>query len=204
MPRSLFPPSLRGRRALALAVVAALMLAAQPSSAAEITGLKPAKPEGIQPGLAVEYWFNLVHSVKEMEYSMGQRGRPGKPLPMLDYKSGVGNVLTANQFDGVLAHITGFIRFEQPGSYGIWLNSNDGSVLKIGEQVIIDDGQWHPQGDLMTGPVQATVAEPGWYPLDILYFERKGTSTLQLFWLPPGASGDRVLVPAEAFGHAGK
>ena len=56
----------------------------------------------------------------------------------------------------------------------------------------------------MTGPVQATVAEPGWYPLDILYFERKGTSTLQLFWLPPGASGDRVLVPAEAFGHAGK
>ena len=38
--------------------------------------------------------------------------------------------------------------------------------------------------------------------LDLLYFERKGTSTLELYWKQPGdEDGGMALVPAEAFAH---
>jgi hypothetical protein len=42
------------------------------------------------------------------------------------------------------------------------------------------------------------VKEPGWYPLHILYFQRKGTYALQLFWQKPGGE-DKEIVPPEAF-----
>ncbi len=36
----------------------------------------------------------------------------------------------------------------------------------------------------------------------MLYFQRKGTATLELYWKPPGQEdADFVLVPAEAFAH---
>ncbi len=45
-------------------------------------------------------------------------------------------------------------------------------------------------------------AEPGWYPLSLWYFERKNTSTLELYWLKPGEEGRLSFVPADALAHA--
>ena len=47
------------------------------------------------------------------------------------------------------------------------------------------------------------VTEPGWYPLEVFYFEKRHTSTLELSWRTPsmGAEAEMVIVPAEAFAH---
>jgi hypothetical protein len=41
---------------------------------------------------------------------------------------------------------------------------------------------------------------PGWYELWINYYQKKGTSALQLKWTPPGA-GEEVLVPPDVLAH---
>ena len=45
------------------------------------------------------------------------------------------------------------------------------------------------------------IAEPGWYPFRLIYFEKRVTSTVELYWKPPGGSGDMDFVPEEAFAH---
>ena len=42
---------------------------------------------------------------------------------------------------------------------------------------------------------------PGWYPIQVLYYEKKRTATLVLRWVPAGsdAKAKPVAVPAAAF-----
>jgi len=41
---------------------------------------------------------------------------------------------------------------------------------------------------------------PGWYELWINYYQKKGTSALQLVWTTPD-SGEETHVPPSAFSH---
>jgi len=125
---------------------------------------------------------------------------PAEPLPMLDYKVGKGAVLTSGTEDGVGAEITGFIRLDKPGLYFFAVESNDGVRITLGGARVLDDPDVH--GDRFSDPAQVEIAEPGWYPLHIDYFERKNTSTLKLHWLEPDSDGGTMpLVPAEVFAH---
>ncbi len=49
-------------------------------------------------------------------------------------------------------------------------------------------------------PISVEIEQAGWYPLEVLYFEKKNTSTVQLRWSPPGGVGFTA-VPASAFKH---
>ena len=40
---------------------------------------------------------------------------------------------------------------------------------------------------------------PGWYSIEIDYYQRKGTAALRLKWTPPG--GEESVVPVEVFAH---
>jgi hypothetical protein len=167
---------------------------------APIEGLKPASPQPtaaqLAPGLAVEYITAWVRHVDELE--IAGKGRPGEPLEMLDWNTLDGLVLTSEQDDGIGARITGFINFPEAGTYVMATQSNDGVRLKISDQVVIEDPDVHR--DKFSENVRVVITEPGWYPFYMLYFERKGTSTLELYWQPPGADGFDF-VPAEAFAH---
>jgi hypothetical protein len=94
--------------------------------------------------------------------------------------------------------LNGVIRLDKPGTYGFQANSNDGVRLAIGGQRLIDDASWH--GDRLSQEAWLTISEPGWYALQILYFQRRGTATLQLYWQPPG-TGTFAIVPAAALAH---
>ncbi|HZD24739.1 MAG TPA: PA14 domain-containing protein [Alphaproteobacteria bacterium] len=183
-----------------VAGLALLLAVAGVARADEITGLKPATPQPaaakLTPGLAVEYLYVLVRHVDEAEAA--GKGHPAAPLPMLNYHSGDGKVLGSDEKDGVAARIRGFIHFDQAGTYLLAMQSNDGVRLKISDTVVIEDPDVHP--DRFSPNVPVKIAQPGWYPLYLMYFERRNTSTLELYWQPPGAS-EFSFVPAEAFAH---
>ena len=172
-----------------------------------ITGLVPAKPQpaaaALKPGLAVTYHYGIVNKIDELttiaKYS---KGSPGKPIPRLDYHVGQGKVLTSNFNNGVGAFIDGLINFPEAGTYVLKLQSNDGVKLEIGGQLIHQDPGVH--ADTFSDPIPVKIDRPGWYPLSIIYFERKNTSTLELYWARPGESDPASLVPAEAFAHLAK
>lgn len=162
-------------------------------------GLKPLSPQPaadkVQPGLAVVYYHNMFKKLAEVG-KIG-KGKPGAPVLVIDHKTQDGNVLTDNQAMGVGAEIRGLIKFDKPGTYVLQMNSNDGARVTIAGQKILEDDGIH--GDEMSDPAELAIEQPGWYEIAVDYFQRKGTSALQLFWTPPG--GSQGIVPAAQFAH---
>lgn len=188
-----------------LCVVALLSLAPNAGAAGEkFSGLKPAAPKQkvLKPGLAVNYYFEFFRHIDELvEWMEVLKGKPGKPIPALDYQVGQGKVLTSDRLDGVGALIRGYLRFEQPGAYDIRVHSNDGVRLKLGGKQVFEDPGVH--ADRMSEPLTLEIKQAGWYPIELLYYERKNTATLQLLWKPPGAA-DFTVVPRAAYAHSKK
>lgn len=192
-----------GAAALTVAFLAGtLLLTAAPAGAA-ITGLKPADPQPasgkLTPGLAVKYHYAIFNTIEGMIMRTGgaETAEPGQPLKQLNYKTGFGSVLSSGRQDGVAAFIDGFIKFDKPGTYTFKVQSNDGVELKIGGEMIFTDPEVHP--DTFSEPLPVEISSAGWYPISVIYFEKRNTSTLQLYWKTPGQAGDFAFVPAEAF-----
>jgi PA14 domain len=190
------------RAAAATAILALALLAGTNGAAAEHV-VNPASPQpkagALKPGLAVNYHFTYVRSIHQLlRYAEPRKGDVGKPLPQLNYHTGFNNVLTSDRNVGVGAKIHGYIKFDKPGVYQLKVNSNDGVRLMLGGKQIFEDPEVH--SDEMSDPIPVKIDQPGWYPLLIWYFQRKGTATLQLFWQAPGSS-ESVLVPPSAFAH---
>lgn len=192
------------RRRLFTAAIATAGLAFAISSAAvaetkPITGAKPLSPQPaadkVAPGLAVVYYSNMFNKLNEIG-KLG-KGKPGEPIKLLDHKTNDGNVLTSDKSTGVGAKITGLIKFDQPGTYVFHVNSNDGVRVTIaGVKMHENDGV---HADELSDPIPFVVDQAGWYELTVDYFQKKGTSALQLFWTPPG--GAQAPVPATQFAH---
>lgn len=187
-------------------VAAALIVANAGTGAAQFTGLSKASPQpgagALDDGLAVRYYGGRYNHIKELIEMMDYRkGSQGTPIPMLNYAVGMGNVLTTTTTDMMGADITGFIHMEKTGKYTFLVQSNDGVRLEIGGKQIYEDPGVH--SDRFSDELFVEISEPGWYPIRILYFEKKATSTLELYWQTPG-SNDADFVPAEAFAHLKK
>ncbi len=199
------PTLTSGVRAAALILVVLILSTGPAALAAEPVKLPSPTPAIPQPdpadlrgGLAVEYWFDRFEHIRELtRYRAGWDGQRGDPLPVLDYQ-GQGNTLGTTSSTDVGAHITGLIHLDTPGPYTFVVTSNDGVRVTLGGVMIHEDPEIHPDTD--SPPLVMEVATPGWYPLDILYYQKKGSSALKLWWQPPGATG-RSIVPAIALKH---
>jgi len=197
MMRSTIRPAAR-LCGLLLTVLAAAAAGAEPLRAP----LPAAEGAALEPGLAVDYYYGYYRWIDELEERIGEGdAEPGAPLPALDYQTGTGKVLSSPRSNGVGARIRGYLHLAEPGAYTLVVQSNDGVRLTLAGERLIEDPDVH--ADRYSRPVTVEVAEPGWYPLEVLYFERKNTSTLRLFWRPPSApaDADMSLVPATVFAH---
>jgi len=185
--------------ALSIALADSAALAADP-----VTDLARAEPQpaaaDLQPGLSVTYYHAEFNSTREIpEWAKYKKGFKGKPVLLLDYFVGDGEVLTSGLVDEVGADIRGYIRFAEAGTYIMAMHSNDGVDLTIGGKTIVKDTDVH--ADRYSDLVPVVITKPGWYPLQLWYFEKRNTSTLELYWKPPTGSPKMGFVPAEAFAH---
>lgn len=185
------------------AVLAATLTGfAAAGSAEPVTGLTLAAPNetaGLEAGLGVRYLIAKFDSIREIErMATWKEPKVGTALPMLNYNVGPGSVLTTKATDLVGAFIDGFIKFDKPGTFLLAVQHNDGVRLSIGGQEIYDYPIVTP--DIFSPNLEVRIDEPGWYPISLIYFEKRNTSTLELYWQPPGAD-EFEFVPAEAFAH---
>ncbi len=172
------------------------------SLAANVLQLTPANPQptGLKKGLAVQYSYpSDVKSLRDARRALERRAVPGPALTGLDYRdtSPGENALTSKQDQQVVARITGYVKFDAPGVYTIDFLTNDGLDAKIsGQRVGYFDGRQTCQETFAT---EVNVPAAGWYPLDIVYFQRLQTSCLHMRRAP---KGKRVnWMPNAAFGH---
>jgi hypothetical protein len=176
-------------------------LYAPPSHAAKaIIAASPQPGAGvIKPGLSDKYMIDQFNHIDEViNASRWMKNAPGDPLPMLNYNVGASAVLTNHNDDIVGAFIQGYIKIDKPGTYTLSVRHNDGVRLWIGDSMIYDSPFVAP--DLLSPNLEVVADKAGWHPIRIIYYEKKGTATLELYWQPPG-TGSFEFVPEAAFGH---
>jgi hypothetical protein len=168
----------------------------QPQYPAEV------KKEQLKPGLSVIYIPEKYRHVKEMPSMerMSKYAYPGPPILKIDHRFGYGKVFDSGRSEGVGMIMSGYLHLKDPGVYRFQANSNDGFRLYIGNDQVIDDPGVHP--DKLSDPGEVEALKGGWYPVEIKYFQRKGTATLELYWQPPGAEAFTI-IPEEVYAHIG-
>ena len=180
--------------------IAALCCAA--AVAAAPLKLKPANPQpsGVRAGLSVAYAYpEDVKSLSAADAALRKGAVSGPALKGLDYRdTNEGDrTLTSKRALNVVAKIRGYVKFDAPGIYNIDFLSNEGLRAKIGGQLVSRFDGRQPCEPTFGSEVEVPVA--GWYPLDIVYFQRQGTACLHMRSAP---AGKRVTwMPNKAFGH---
>ena len=188
-------PSTAGRadRADGDAASAALPSAGWPAPAAIESG-------AVLPGLSVQYYFAKFNNLRELRpIAETRKGRSGPPLMDVNWVANKGNVLTAGKPDFVGAKISGFLNIPKAGAYAFRFHTNDGFEIVLDGRQIFSDPTVHK--DRLSPEVTAVFRSAGLYPVRMLYFEKKGSSTLRMEWRPPGAS-EFTVMPAAAFRHS--
>ncbi|MEO0938284.1 MAG: PA14 domain-containing protein [Pseudomonadota bacterium] len=173
------------------------LLLASPALAAPLK-LEPAAPapSNLKAGLAVSYAEATVRTLSEAERAAAD-AVPGAPLEGLDYwdtEDGMAT-LTSDRATGVVAVIEGYVRFNAPGTYTIDFLTNDGLRMSIGGQEVVNADGVRACDE--TEAVEAEVPSAGWYKLEGLYFQRKGTACLHM----RAGIGAAEFMPNAAFGH---
>ena len=184
--------------------IIATCLAAMGASAAFAGPLKlePANPQpsGLKPGLAVKYALpdKQIKTLAQADEALksSKRGRPLAGLDYWDTEEG-GETLTSGKAWWVAADISGYVRFDAPGTYVIDFLTNDGLRMSIGgKRVMVWDERTACEP---TSAVEVEVPVAGWYPLRATYFQNQGTACLHM---RAGAKGSKVdWMPDAAFGH---
>jgi hypothetical protein len=76
--------------------------------------------------------------------------------------------------------------------------SNDGIRVEICGKMILTDPRVH--SDRLSPQAILDIPKPGWYPIMIQYFQRKGTAAIELQWKLP-EKADFSVIPADAYAH---
>ncbi len=154
-----------------------------------------------QPGLSVVYIFLKYRSVDQIPTGKAalRMGRRGVPVTILNHQSGKDDqVFASGRSQGVGMVMEGYLNLEKTGTYRWQALANDGIRLFIDNKLIFEDPKVH--ADRLTPIGISEVVQPGRHPVQIIYFQRKGTAALKLYWQPPGAE-QLSLVPAEVYWH---
>lgn len=198
----IFPVPTKGRvrSALAGGMMLALTLAAAllPGAARAAGAVDPA---GLQPGLIAtyDYRYGAVRHLDEVPWEdITGSGWKAEPIPYLDHNFRNQDVFASGVQEQVVMFITGYIHLAKAGDYAFVAKSNDGVRVFVDGAEVLEDPDVHR--DRFSEPGTVSVATPGWYQLDVQYFQRKGTAALSLYWQPPGTE-NLVPVPAAALRH---
>lgn len=157
------------------------------------------QPAAVQPGLVPLYFIGMLEHVDNMPRGSDlAKGRRGAPIAVLNADSGSGTMWDSGERRNYSVQMDGLIRLDRPGRYGFAALSNDGIRVTIDRHRVVDDPNVHAT---QTSPVTfLEVAQAGWYPLTVQYFQKGGSAALKLLWQPPGAA-ELSVVPAAALAH---
>ena len=89
---------------------------------------------------------------------------------------------------------TGSIEVPETGLYRFFVDSDDGSLLRIGDVTVVDNDGPHSA----TEKSGAIALEKGVHPIELRMFEAAGQDLLRVSWLGPGMT-KKAEVPASAW-----
>lgn len=152
---------------------------------AELALAEPVEEEGLVPGLQYEAYAGKWEKLPDFDalsaVEIGQAGIPTEEA----YKTEDG--------ENYGLRFTGFIKIPREGLYTLYTSSDDGSRLRVGGEVIVDNDGLHAVW--RTGGLIRLRA--GMYPVEVTFFEAGGEEELEVSWEGPGLK--REVIPEEAW-----
>jgi len=155
------------------------------------------------PDLSIGYgfharYFDMDESLRELSDVAWSATPTHQELTTeINYENGRGSFWKDGSTDTFGAQITGSIEVEEGGTFQFHLGGDDGMVLFVnGQQVIEDDGLHSFK--TASGEIEL---EPGTHAIEVRYFENYGHAGLKLEWEGPGIDGRELVAapdPADA------
>jgi len=141
-------------------------------------------PENLKQGLKYTYYEGVWDSVPDFTKLTP---KAYGTVDNLDLKFALKRDSFAVRFEGYL-HIT------TKDLYFLWITSDDGSKVYLNNQLFLDNDGLHAAGN----PVAKLVPlNPGYYPIQIDYFERTGDESVTLGWVTGKKKHDALPIPKE-------
>ncbi|MEE6273327.1 family 16 glycoside hydrolase, partial [Georgenia sp. MJ206] len=138
-----------------------------------------------QPGVTLQT-YNMPSGLESVcTIRSGSTPNVDKVMPTINYS-------TPEDFgaaDNFITHVTANLDVPADGNYVFRLTSDDGSLLYIDDELLIDNDGLHGE-EAVDGTVSLT---EGHHVLRVEFFEAGGGQILRLEWQPPGASGFEVV-----------
>jgi len=153
----------------------------------------------LEPGLIPHYRYSFYRTLDQMptDASMVSDGQQGQPVLFLNHTF-TGNIFDSQKDKGVGVYMSGYLQMKTKGTYRFQAMSNDGIRVIVNQEVVVIDPKVHP--DRLSDIGEISIPAPGWYPITVKYFQRKGTARLELYWQLPESDALEI-VPPEAYGH---
>ncbi|MEI6259149.1 MAG: hypothetical protein WCR46_04490 [Deltaproteobacteria bacterium] len=172
----------------------------------EISGLVPERELSdeklLNPGLSAIYIYKFFRHIDQMPVLDPKMTaeKVGKPIPVLNHHFGEKDLIfDSGVSQGIGIQMNGFLKFSEAGKYGMMALSNDGIRVEICSKTILMDPNVH--FDRFSSQAVLDIPKPGWYPVMIQYFQRKGAAAIEMHWKLPGKA-DFSIIPAEVYAHA--
>jgi len=156
----------------------------------------------LKSGLSAIYIYKFFRHIDQMPVLDPKMTaeKVGKPILFLNHHFGEKELIfDSGVSQGIGIQMNGFLKFSETGKYGMMALSNDGIRVEICGKTILVDPNIH--SDRFTPQAALDISKPGWYPVMIQYFQRKGTAAIEMHWKLPGKA-DFSVIPAEAYAHA--
>ena len=111
----------------------------------------------------------------------------------INFNWGSGSPASGVSADDFAVRWTGKLLVPHDGSYRFVATSDDGVIVRINGERIIDD--WIERWQ--TGSQSPVTLKKGAHDIEVLYFEAGGEAAMKLEWQTPGSPGKRI-IPASA------
>ncbi len=155
----------------------------------------PENPIGSEPGLDAAYYTLNAPTVLP-DYAQLTPYLVGT-TPLVNFPSTNGAFADSGLTNNVGAVYQGWIVVPAGGVWTFFTNSNEGSRLRIGSTLVVDNDGIHAMTE-----VAGTIAlAAGVHAIRIEFFERTGAAGLIASWQGPGVA--KEVIPADAFRRGG-
>jgi PKD repeat protein len=146
-----------------------------------ITPLRvPDAPDGVVGGLDYSYYeADPIDDLGDLQQSAIVRNGTADDF----------DISLRDRDDNFGVRYTGYVEVPENGEYTFYTDSDDGSRLYIGDELVVDNSGLHAATE-ESGTIQL---QDGRHAITVTYFEHGGGEVLDVRWNGPGISGEQTI-----------
>ncbi|MEZ0324828.1 MAG: chitobiase/beta-hexosaminidase C-terminal domain-containing protein [Fimbriimonas sp.] len=146
----------------------------------------PTKSEAVAAGIVGEFFAGKFDTVPDFGSL-----KPARTFTLAQFGLGEPNPPE----ETYAMRLSGVIEIPTDGVYRFWTGSDDGSTLRIGDRLVVNNDGLHAYTE-----VPGDIAlRKGRYPITVGFFEAGGGHILRAFWAGPGFAKQEI--PGSSLGH---